>query len=406
MSRSLALSPPVAGRRDAVVLFGVLGLGAVLLLGLRLWTPYSLHDGEGGEEDTADQEDRDKWQRRALATNKRRTNHVLEICCSDYASAVAAVQGGATSLELCSNRLEGGVTPSIAFVQAVVDRLKSTDVLVNVLVRPRPGGFCYTPNEFEIILHDILQFRSCGVDGVVVGLLDASGGVDVQRMRVVREYSDGLMLTFHRAFDVMTTPLETDYRLIMHVIGCDRLLSSGRSSSACSAQGSDTLARLAALDAPTSDSASPKLTVAAAGISEANVAALIRNSGVRAVHLGSAVCAPVTDDPSDSRAAVAMGKGSQDQAWDCVQASLVEAVVVAAGQSWGSGIALGSEDGDEDLYLEQESLSQAVPEEQEQKHEHERSRSATSDTVVSEDSLEGGEEDVGQGGFVLVDTDR
>ena len=406
MSRSLALSPPVAGRRDGVVLFGaVLGLGVgVLLLGLRLWTPYSLHDGEEEEEDTADQEDRDKWQRRALATNKRRTNHVLEICCSDYASAVAAVQGGATSLELCSNRLEGGVTPSIAFVQAVVDRLKSTDVLVNVLIRPRPGGFCYTPNEFEIILHDILQFRSCGVDGVVVGLLDASGGVDVQRMRVVREYSDGLMLTFHRAFDVMTTPLETDYRLIMHVIGCDRLLSSGRSSSACSAQGSDTLARLAALDAPTSDSASPKLTVAAAGISEANVAALIRNSGVRAVHLGSAVCAPVTDDPSGS-GAVGMGKGSQGQAWDCVQASLVEAVVVAAAQSWGGGVALGSEDGDEDLYHEQESMPQAVPEEHEQKHEHERSRSATSETVVSEDSLEGGE-DVGQGGFVLVDTDR
>lgn len=46
----------------------------------------------------------------------------IEVCLSDIESAIAAQRGGATSIELCSDRAGGGVTPPIGLVQECVRR--------------------------------------------------------------------------------------------------------------------------------------------------------------------------------------------------------------------------------------------------------------------------------------------
>ena len=43
----------------------------------------------------------------------------MEACVSDVESALEAVRAGMNSLELCVNRVDGGVTPSSAFIQHV-----------------------------------------------------------------------------------------------------------------------------------------------------------------------------------------------------------------------------------------------------------------------------------------------
>ncbi len=95
----------------------------------------------------------------------RNALRTIEICISDIESARHAVNGGANSLELCANRMEGGTTPSIGFIEECVNLCRSFDVEVHVLIRPRPGDFVYTAEEFEVIERDIMAAKMAGADG-------------------------------------------------------------------------------------------------------------------------------------------------------------------------------------------------------------------------------------------------
>ena len=111
-------------------------------------------------------------------------NGVLEVCVDSYESAEAAVRGGATRLELCSNLVIGGTTPGMHLFQKIKTNLS---IPVNVLIRPRFGDFLYTDSEFQIISEDVKAFHQMGADGVVVGCLDPEGDLDMERMMILRE---------------------------------------------------------------------------------------------------------------------------------------------------------------------------------------------------------------------------
>lgn len=89
----------------------------------------------------------------------------IEICVSDYESAKQAIHGGALSLELCSDRSGGGITPSMGLIEQCVQLVKGTEVELHVLIRPRPGDFVYSDDEFEIIQRDIIAAKVAGADG-------------------------------------------------------------------------------------------------------------------------------------------------------------------------------------------------------------------------------------------------
>lgn len=52
------------------------------------------------------------------------------------------------------------------------------------------------------MLDDIALVRDLGFPGLVTGLLDEEGNVDVPRMRQVMAAAKGMAVTFHRAFDM------------------------------------------------------------------------------------------------------------------------------------------------------------------------------------------------------------
>jgi copper homeostasis protein len=208
---------------------------------------------------------------------------IVEICLSDIESACNARRGGCNSIEVCTDRSQGGVTPSLGLVDEILRRFKG-DLAVNVLIRPRPGNFCYTDNEFEVILRDVIQFVKIGVGGVVVGILTQDGAVDKTRMRRIRALTQGLTLTFHRAFDVCKDARQALRDIIE--IGCDRLLTSGGCSSAY--EGREALRDI--VDVIESTEYCRLKVIAAAGINHKNATSIIENSKVHGVHAGSSVC--------------------------------------------------------------------------------------------------------------------
>lgn len=152
---------------------------------------------------------------------------ILEICCYGVDCALAAAQAGADRLELCAAPQEGGITPSLGTLREVRSQVH---IPVHPIVRPRSGDFCYSEQEFKVILSDIAQIRDMGFPGVVTGILCPEGLLDKVRMQKVMTVAKGMAVTFHRAFDLCSNPYRTYQEL--EELGVARVLTSGQQQSA------------------------------------------------------------------------------------------------------------------------------------------------------------------------------
>lgn len=161
----------------------------------------------------------------------------LEIAVTSLYSALLAEQSGADRIELCDNLEQGGITPSggkIKLIKAAVN------IPVFVLIRPRKADFYYSDSEFAIMLEDIHMAKSLGADGIVSGILQANGNLDIARTQQLIEATTPLPFTFHRAFDMCKNSAQSLEQLI--AIGASRILTSGQKSSAIA--GKDLIASL------------------------------------------------------------------------------------------------------------------------------------------------------------------
>lgn len=148
----------------------------------------------------------------------------FENCANSVESCIEAQNAGVDRVELCAGIPEGGTTPSYGDI--VVARRVLTTTKLHVIIRPRGGDFLYSDVEKEIMLEDVRMARRLGVDGVVFGVLTSDGDIDMDFMRQLMAESEGMSVTFHRAFDVCRNPFVALEQIIE--LGCDRILTSGQ----------------------------------------------------------------------------------------------------------------------------------------------------------------------------------
>jgi copper homeostasis protein len=163
--------------------------------------------------------------------------YIIEIATTDFTTTKSAVEGGADRIELCSALSEGGITPSYGLIKQC---RKAFEVILFPIIRPRPGDFFYTDEEFELMKQDVLLAKNLSCEGVVIGLLKKDGNIDVERTASLVDLAYPLEVTFHRAFDRCIEPFKALEELIE--IGCQRILTSGQKPTAAS--GVDLIAAL------------------------------------------------------------------------------------------------------------------------------------------------------------------
>ena len=203
---------------------------------------------------------------------------LFEVIATTVADARLAAQAGADRIELVTAMGEGGLTPSIGLIEAVV---AAVGIPVNVIVRPHSRSFVYDADDFAVMLRDVRAVKTAGANGVVIGMLTADGEIDRDGLERAIHAADGLAITFHRAFDE-TRDLRQALDVLLGFQAVTSVLTSGGKPSVLHAQ--------APIRELVQQAAGSHCTVlAGAGLTVDAIADFVSRTQVQAVHFGSGV---------------------------------------------------------------------------------------------------------------------
>jgi copper homeostasis protein len=201
---------------------------------------------------------------------------LVEVCVGSVADIERAVTAGADRIELCSALELGGLTPSLGLVET---SLAASPIPIVTMLRPRAGGFRYDGHEFAAMRRNAERFLELGASGIVFGVLDEHGQIDIPRCREVVSSIGAAQVVFHRAFDFVR-----DQRSALDILidlGITRVLTSGGKPTAI--EGAHEIRKLILHAAKRIE------ILPGGGINAENVVEIVRATGCNQVHLGAAV---------------------------------------------------------------------------------------------------------------------
>lgn len=245
---------------------------------------------------------------------------MLEICCGSYYDAIQAASGGAKRIELNSGLHLGGLTPSLGSLKLVKEHC---NLKVIAMVRPRGGGFCYSEEDFRVMLMDSEQLVRHGADGIAFGCLKEDGSIDKNRneelISIIHSY--GREAVFHRAFDCSRDPYKAMETLIDMEV--DRVLTSGLKPKAM--DGRELLKELCRRYGSQIE------ILAGSGVNASNARRLMDETGLTQVHSS---CKAWIKDPTTMVNGVSYSYASTpyESCYDVVSADLVRELLISIGE--------------------------------------------------------------------------
>ncbi|MBQ6654912.1 MAG: copper homeostasis protein CutC [Erysipelotrichaceae bacterium] len=221
-------------------------------------------------------------------------NVLIEVCCGSLTDVQTAIRQPIDRIELNTALELGGLTVNTALLKAVK---KITALPVCCMVRPRTGGFCYSREEFELMLAQAEDLLKAGADGIVFGFLNDDCTVNREycekMIRLIRNYNR--QAVFHKAFD-LTDMSETIG--VLAEMGVDRVLTSGGNNYPYILNGAPLLRRLAIRYDGIIE------ILPGGGVRAENVAELLQTTGLRQVHCSASKRICDLSDPEVSYQAV------------------------------------------------------------------------------------------------------
>lgn len=157
---------------------------------------------------------------------------LLEVCVDSPAGLLAAVDGGADRLELCSALALGGLSPTWALMMLAAEH----EIPAVAMIRPRPGDFVWTEDEIDHMQGEIDDVLEAGLDGIVIGANRPDGRLDAKTLRkLLTDIPPDVDRVLHRCIDLTPDPVEAVDTAI--ALGFTRILTSGGASRADEALG-------------------------------------------------------------------------------------------------------------------------------------------------------------------------
>lgn len=196
---------------------------------------------------------------------------LIEVCCGSLEAANIAEIAGADRIELNSALELDGLTPSAGLLELV---MKSIQIPVIAMARPRTGNFNYSDLEWQTLIHDAEWLLEQGVAGLAFGCLDENNDISLARCKEMRALALGKKLVFHKAFDDVRDPHKSLEQLID--VGIDRVMTSGHQPTA--------LEGLTNISSAFRQAGQRIEILPAGGINAQNAQKITQTSGCRQIH--------------------------------------------------------------------------------------------------------------------------
>lgn len=242
--------------------------------------------------------------------------YIVEVCCGSYYDALQAAEGGASRIELICALALGGLTPTVSTLRLTKENAPELQVIA--MLRPRGGGFYYSPEDFAVMEAECVDLLQNGADGIAFGCLneDAALNMEQNRRLISLIKKAGKEAVFHRAFDCSSDPFATMEQLIE--LGVDRVLTSGLMPKAI-----DGLDMLGQLQARYGDRIQ---ILAGSGVNASNAVQIVKQTGITQIHSS---CKTWKIDPTTVRNKVSysFASGEHEMMYDVVSAELVKQLI-------------------------------------------------------------------------------